>query len=71
MVSSVVNVPEIFTYLATTGEPEVEIIRPVAPEALPVIISPTVSVPVLFDSVNVGVTASVVSLADSYTACNL
>ena len=59
------NDPEIFTYLATTGEPEVEITRPVAPEALPVMISPTVSVPVLFDNVNVGVTASVVLLTDS------
>ena len=63
--------PTIFTYLATTGEPVVEIILPVAPEALPVISSPTVNVPVLFDNVSVGVTASVVLLTDSYTACNL
>ena len=50
---------------------ECKITLPVAPEELPVIISPTVNVPVAFESVSVGVTGKVPIAADSYTACIL
>ena len=42
-----------------------------APEELPVIISPTVNVPVGLVIVNAGATGAVPIAVDSYTACNL
>ena len=42
-----------------------------APETLPVIISPTVNVPVELAIDIVGVTGAVANNGDSYTACSL
>ena len=65
--SFVVKVPLRTTYV-TLVVGECKITRPVAPVTEPVIISPTVNVPVAFDSVSVGVTGAVPNAADSYTA---
>ena len=62
-VSSVVSVPANFTYVRVDAESL--IIRPVAPDTLPVMISPVVYEPVAFEVDSVGATASVALLVDS------
>ena len=61
------NIPVIFTYLATTGEPDVEIIQPFDQEALPESGPLMVIFPVLLIIVGLGLKDSVVFLPDYIT----